>query len=116
MTTNQRKIAFQTLEELQQLAPSVSWHVTYNYYTKLPAFQAIKDGSVEYSMYKRGWKGPSVDLEATVTNGELSKNGGVIVSTGLPKPTITEQIDRVNFKRYVSFVKANLGILESIGA
>ena len=53
MTQAQEKMTVETLKELKQLAPSVEWHVTWNYYSKLPEFTAIKDGGVKFDMWKR---------------------------------------------------------------
>ena len=120
MTTNQIKLTDQTLAELKQLAPSVSWHVSYNYYTKLPQFTAIKDGGIHYSMHKREWKGSGAELEATYDNTSRIENTLIVSGAHnwdkLPKPNIHKDIDRVNYNHYLQFIKDNLGLLESIGA
>lgn len=127
MTLAQRQQANETLKELQKLAPAVTWFVSYNYYTKLPQFSAVKDGSVSFSMHKRERyqnykKLPnSVELDATVDPAAKLTDTGLLVSGTydifkMPKASITETLERVNFKKYLEFVKSNLSILEQIGA
>lgn len=137
MTTKQRDLATATLAELKALAPSVTWHVTYNYYTKLPEFTAIKDGGVQFSMYKRerrevvtqanGIQYPRytgekyAEMTATIDATTHEANTGVIVSGAhsvfdLPKANISKELPRINFAAYLQFIKDNLGILEQVGA
>jgi hypothetical protein len=136
MTTKQLTESKAALAELQTLAPGVEWHVTYNYYTKLPEFSAIKDGGVKFDMYKRerrqivtneyGVTYPRytgekyVELSATYDY-STRDTGNMIVSGAhswneLPKAEVKKEIPRVSFKQYLDFVKANLGMLEKIGA
>jgi hypothetical protein len=114
MTLNQQKLAHTTFEELKELAPTVTWHTSYNYYTKLPQFSAMKDGGIQFSMYKREWKGKGAELEACI-NHHAKDEGPVTVWPGLPKPTVREEIPRVDFKKYIQFVKDNLSLIEEIG-
>jgi hypothetical protein len=137
MTQAQEKLTTETLKELKQLAPSVEWHVTWNYYSKLPEFTAIKDGGVKFDMWKRerreivtqanGIKYPRytgekyVELSATVDRTTKDNGNGLIVSgahnfDALPKSNIKVEIPRIDFKKYLQFIKDNLGILEQIGA
>lgn len=127
MTTAQHKLAFETQQELKELAPAVDWRVTYNHYTKLPEFTAIKDGGVQFSMYKReryeNYRQVEkfVELSATYDNTTHDSTTGMIVSgahafDALPKAEVKAKLERVNFKKYIEFVKANLGMLERIGA
>lgn len=137
MTTAQKTQAMTALEELKTLKPNVKWAMTWNYYTKLPEFQAIKDGGVSFSMFTRerreivtqdnGIKYPRytgekyTQLEATHDPTTRDNGNGMIVSGAhdfdkLPRPTVKQEIPRKNFKAYIQFVKDNLGILEAIGA
>lgn len=137
MTIKQKNEAMQALDELKALAPSVKWAMTWNYYTKLPEFEALKDGGVKFSMFTRerreivtqanGIKYPRytgekyTQLEATHDPTTKDNGNGMIVSGAhdfdkLPRPTITKEIPRKNFKAYIQFVKDNLGMLEAIGA
>lgn len=137
MTTKQKTEAMQAHEELKALVPGVKWAMTWNYYTKLPEFEALKDGGVKFSMYTRerreivtqdnGIKYPRYTgekyTELTATHDPTTKDNGngMIVSGAhdwdkLPRATVTQEIPRKNFKAYIQFVKDNLGMLESIGA
>lgn len=137
MTTAQKTLAMETLEELKKLAPTVDWKMTWNYYTKLPEYTAIKDGGVQFDMFRRerreivtneyGVTYPRytgekfVELSATVDRTTHESDTGMIVSGAhdfdkLPKSSIKVEIPRVDFKKYIQFIKDNLGILEQIGA
>lgn len=132
MTHNQAKQANETLELLRTLAPNATWHMSYNYYTKLPQFTAINNGGVEFSMFKRegdriivkqdnGITYPSytprphAEMTATITDSKITDNG-MIVSNGVPKANIKEEMPRVNFNNYIKFIRNNLAILREIGA
>lgn len=137
MTQAQHKLATETLEELKKLAPTVDWRMTWNYYSKLPEYTAIQDGGVKFDMWKRerreivtqnnGIKYPRytgekyAELSATVDRTTHESGTGMIVSGAhdwdkLPQSNIKEEIPRMDFKKYIAFIKANLGILEQIGA
>lgn len=135
MTTAQKQLAIETLKELEALAPAVDWSMTWNYYTKLPQFTALKDGGVSFRMDKEERKQKVVQdngisyirytgekfalLSATVDH--TTKRQGAFVVSGahswdkLPKNTIEKELPRINFKAYVQFIKDNLGVLERIG-
>ena len=137
MTQAQKKLAIDTLKELEELAPNVKWAMTWNYYTKLPEFIATgARGGVSFDMFKRErmeritqengitynrYSGEKyAELSATV-DATTKDEGGVIVSgahnfDALPKATITKELPRVNFKKYIQFIKDNLSLLEQIGA
>lgn len=137
MTTAQQALTTATLAELKQLAPGVEWHVTWNYYSKLPEFTAIKDGGVKFDLWKRErreiitqdngikytrYTGEKyVEMSATVDRTTHKSGTGMIVSGAhdfdkLPQSNIRVEIPRINFKAYIQFIKDNLGILEQIGA
>jgi hypothetical protein len=137
MTQSQQKLASDTLRELQELKPNVRWSVTWNYYTKLPEFNAIKDGGVKYDMHKRdrweivtqdnGIKYPRytgekyAELSATVDATTKHDGKGLIVSGphnwgALPQSRVEQELPRISFKKYLEFVKSNLHLLEQIGA
>lgn len=137
MTQSQHKLATETLEELRKLAPGVAWHMTWNYYSKLPEYSAVKNGGVKFDMWKRerreivtqdnGIKYPRYtgekycELSATVDATTRDNGNGLIVSgthdfDKLPKSNIRVELPRIDFKKYIQFIKDNLGILEQIGA
>lgn len=136
MTTAQKSQAMEALQELEALAPGVEWHVTYNWYTKLPEFMAMKDGSVSYSMYKQErrlivkneynvtytrYTGEKyAELKATYDSTTRESNGMLVSGAHnvfeLPQAEVTLEMPRLNFRKYVQFVKDNLGMLERIGA
>ena len=137
MTITQRTLAIQTLQELETLAPSVKWSMTWNYYSKLPEYTALKDGGVKFDMFKRerceiitqdnGIKYPRytgekyAELSATVDQTTRNGGNGMIISGAhsfdkLPQANIRQEMPRIDFKKYVKFIKDNLGILEQIGA
>lgn len=137
MTTAQKQLTTETLEELKQLAPNVNWAVVWNYYTKLPQFTALKDGGVSFRMdkeerretitqengikYTRYTGQKYVILSVCVDHTTKRSATGFIVSgahnwNALPADTIRKEIPRINYKEYIKFIKDNLGILERIGA
>lgn len=137
MTLKQQTEANQALADLKELAPAVRWAMTWNYYTKLPEFEALKDGGVKFSMYTRdrreivtneyGVTYPKytgekyTELSATHDPTTKDNGNGMIVSGAhdfdkLPRASVTKEIPRKNFKAYIQFVKDNLGMLEAIGA
>lgn len=137
MTTSQRAEAIKALEELKTLSPSVKWVMTWNYYTKLPEFEALKNGGVKFAMwtkerreivtqdngikYARYTGEKFTELSATYDATTKETATGMIVSGShsfgsIPRATIKKEIPRKNFKAYIQFVKDNLGMLETIGA
>lgn len=137
MTLKQQTQANAFLTELRDIKPTVKWVATWNYHSKLPEFTAIKDGGVHFTMFTRDrMKEVTQDngikyrtytgekyttLEATTDMTTHDNGNGMIVSGAhnwneLPRPNIKQEIARKDFKKYLEFVRANLGILENIGA
>jgi hypothetical protein len=131
MTTNQLKQAREFQQKLE--AEGYNVRITYNHYTKLPAFTVLikGGGGLEFSMYKReereiitqenGIKYPRYTgrkyaaLEATLDHTTHESDTGMIVSGAhdfdkLPKATHKKQLERVDFKKYLEFVEEILAL------
>lgn len=106
MTIKQLDQAQAVVEELKTQYPALEIKVHLNYHTKLPAITIINEvGGFHFIMHKYdGWKrtGAYIRMEFNATT---KSERGFTVSHGFGDDLVKEELPRVNFKRYLEFIK-----------
>lgn len=91
---------------LERFYPSAEWHAGYNYYTKLIDFTGLtKQGGFTFGMH-RHYSG-TVSIYLTYNSTTKAEENGMIVSHGFGTDLVREELPRINFAKYLEFVRQN---------